>query len=105
MHPAAKFQFERAAREYTRWRAVPEDDRSPAAAWWWSTALAARTEQEPMPALLSHNLELPPGSTYAVGAALLITAIAEQTALPWPDEFPRRCKQSKSEDEDAVAAG
>jgi hypothetical protein len=30
MHPAAKFQFERTAREFSQWRAVPEEDRSPA---------------------------------------------------------------------------
>ena len=39
MHPATRFQFERAAREYADWREVPEDERSPAPAWWWQTAL------------------------------------------------------------------
>jgi hypothetical protein len=102
MHPATRFQFERTVREYSRWRAVPEDERSPAAAWWWSTALAARTEQDSMPALLSHNLELPPESTYAAGAELLIRAIAEQTALPWPDDFPRQRKHGEAEDERAA---
>jgi hypothetical protein len=28
MHQAAKFQFERAAREFAQWRAVPEHERS-----------------------------------------------------------------------------
>jgi hypothetical protein len=32
MHAAAKMQFERAGREFARWRAVPDDDRSPAPA-------------------------------------------------------------------------
>jgi hypothetical protein len=30
MHQAAIFEFERAAREFARWRAVPEAERSPA---------------------------------------------------------------------------
>ncbi|HMH97552.1 MAG TPA: hypothetical protein VK577_13355 [Bradyrhizobium sp.] len=30
MHTAARLQFERAAREFAQWRAVPEDERSPA---------------------------------------------------------------------------
>jgi hypothetical protein len=34
MHPAAKFQFERVAREFAQWRAVPEqDDRKQTTIW------------------------------------------------------------------------
>src|ERR1700750_3075345 len=38
MHPTARLQFERIVREYTRWRSVPEEERSPAPAWWWQPA-------------------------------------------------------------------
>jgi hypothetical protein len=34
--------------------------------------------------------ELPLGSTYAAGAAVLLAALADQMSLPWPDEFPRK---------------
>jgi hypothetical protein len=30
------------------------------------------------------------GSTYAAGAAVLMATLADQTSLPWPDEFPRK---------------
>jgi hypothetical protein len=33
MHQAANMQFERLVREFAKWRAVPEPDRSPAPAW------------------------------------------------------------------------
>lgn len=97
MNPAARFPFERAALEFARWRAVPEHERSPAAAWWWATAMAARNQLEPMPQALCENLELPAGSTYAAGAGVFIAAIAEQASLPWPDQFPRDYK-SRAED-------
>jgi hypothetical protein len=38
MHQALKFQFERLVREFAQWRAVPENERSPAPAWWWQPA-------------------------------------------------------------------
>jgi hypothetical protein len=31
MYPAARLQFERAAREFAQWRSIPEAERSPAA--------------------------------------------------------------------------
>jgi hypothetical protein len=89
MHQAVKFQFGRAAAEYAEWRAVEPDRRSPAASWWWSSALAALAEQESMPADWCGNLELPPGASFAAGARVLMDVIADQTSLPWPDEFPR----------------
>lgn len=92
MHLATQFQFERAAREFAQWRAVAEDERAPAAAWWWATAMAALNAAEPLPPPLCQNLELPPGSTYAAGAGILVHAIAAQNSLPWPDEFPRKPK-------------
>jgi hypothetical protein len=49
MHPAAKFQFERAAREYSQWCAVPEKERSSAPAWWWQPACEVSALQDEMP--------------------------------------------------------
>jgi hypothetical protein len=90
IHPAAKFEFERAVHQYGRWRAVEEEARSPAAAWWWSPALAVCREQDAMPIDWAHTLALPSGATYADAARVMLDALAEQTALPWPEEFPRR---------------
>ena len=50
MHQAANVQFERAVDEFVRWRAVPEQDRSPAPAWWWGPAFEMLGVQQPMPA-------------------------------------------------------
>lgn len=93
MHPAAKFQFERTARELSQWRAVPEEDRSPAPAWWWRPAIDVVAQHEEMGALLCYRLQLPVGSTYAAGAAVLMATLADQTSLPWPDEFPRKIRR------------
>ena len=90
MHPAAKFQFERTAREYSKWRAVPEPERSPAPAWWWQPAFEVLNQHEEMPTVICHHLEVAVSSTYAVGAAVLMVTLADQTTLPWPDEFPRK---------------
>jgi hypothetical protein len=59
MHSAAKFQFERAVREFSQWRAVPADERSPAPAWWWQPAFEVAGQQEEMPPLWCHRMELP----------------------------------------------
>jgi hypothetical protein len=93
MHPAAKFQFERTAREFAQWRAVPEADRSPAPAWWWQPAMEVVAQHEEMGALICYRLQLPVGSTYAAGAAVLMATLADQTSLPWPDEFPRKTRR------------
>jgi hypothetical protein len=99
MHQAAKVLFERAVRQFSQWRAVPEHDRSPAPAWWWQPAFEVREQQEQMTPLSCHRLELPLSSTYAVGAAVLMAALANQTSLPWADEFPRRIERAgKAED-------
>ena len=50
MHQASNLQFERAVREFARWRAVPEPDRSPAPAWWWGPAFEVIGVRQPMPA-------------------------------------------------------
>lgn len=92
MHPAAKLQFERAAREFSCWKAVPEDERSPAPAWWWQPAFELANEQEKMINLWCYRLDLPPGSTYANGAYVLMSQLRSQMSQPFPDEFPRKYK-------------
>jgi hypothetical protein len=94
MHPAAKLQFERIVREYSLWRSVPEEERSPAPAWWWQPAFQVRKHCEEMPVLSCYRLELPEGSSYAEGAAVLMAPIMTQTSQPWPDEFPRKLERS-----------
>jgi hypothetical protein len=90
MHPAAKTQFARIAAEYADWRAIAEEERSPAPAWWWGPAMDALDEAETMSPELCANLELPAGSSYRAAAGLLMAALAGQTSLPWPDEFPNK---------------
>jgi hypothetical protein len=91
---AAKDQFERALGEFVRWRAVPEADRSPAPAWWWGPAFEIHRVPQTMPAAWCADLELPGGSTYAAGARVFLHSLADQTSLPWPDDFPRKAKHS-----------
>jgi len=96
MHPAANVQFERAVREFARWRAVPEAARSPAPAWWWGPALEVLGVQQPMPAAWCARLELPENSAFADGAGVFLTCLAEQTSLPWPDDFPGKVNHVNS---------
>jgi hypothetical protein len=93
MHQATTLQFERIANEFALWRAVAEGERSPAPAWWWGTAMDTLDEAEVMPANLCDSFELPHGSSYGGGAEVLMKALAEQTSLAWPDEFPRKLRQ------------
>jgi hypothetical protein len=88
MHPAANLQFERSLREFARWRAIPEADRSPAPAWWWGPALEVRDVAQPMPPGWCARLELGEGSTFADGAEVFLKCLADQTSLPWPGHFP-----------------
>jgi hypothetical protein len=90
MHPAARLAFERTMGEYARWHGVATDERSPAPAWWWEPALTVLRQDEPMPAPWSEQLGLPSPSSYAMGARVVLGLLAGQTALPWPDDFPRR---------------
>ena len=90
MHQAAKLQFERIAREYASWRCVPEQERSPAPSWWWGPAMDALDETEVMSPELCAGFELPAASSYGDAAGLLMTALAEQASLGWPDEFPKK---------------
>lgn len=96
MHQAADVPFERAVREFVRWRAVPEQARSPAPAWWWGTAFELRDMRQPMPQAWCASLELPDGATFAAGAQVFLGSLADQTSLPWPDDFPGHVEQPKS---------
>jgi hypothetical protein len=94
MHPAANLQFERAVDEYVRWRAVTAQARSPAPAWWWGPAFEVLGVQQPMPAEWCASLELPGNATYADGAGIFLECLADQTSLPWPDDFPGKARHS-----------
>jgi hypothetical protein len=94
MHPAANVQFERAVDEFVRWRAVPDDERSPAPAWWWGPAFEVLGLQQPMPADWCACLELPANAAYADGAEIFLECLADQTALTWPGDFPRKARHS-----------
>ena len=96
MHPATKFQFDRVAREFSQWRAIPEKDRSPAPAWWWQPAFEAAGQHTEMPPLICQRLELPLCSTYAAGARMLLATLADQTSLPWPEEFPSKLRKAET---------
>jgi hypothetical protein len=98
MHSAAKSQFERVAREYSDWRGVPDAERSSAPAWWWQPCIEVIDQHDEMAPLWCHRLELPLGSTYAAGAAVLMATLADQKSLPWPDEFPRKIKRAAHSD-------
>ncbi len=93
MQQAARLQFERIASEFGSWRVIPDQERSPAPAWWWGPAMEALDEAEAMPPELYISFELPGGSRYGDAAELLMKALAEQTSLSWPDEFPRKFRQ------------
>ena len=96
MHQAANLQFERAVLEFVRWRAVPEQTRSPAPAWWWGTAFELRDVRKAMPDAWCASLELRDGATYADGAEVFLKCLADQTSLPWPGDFPDRTTQPNS---------
>ncbi len=97
MQLALKFQFERAVNEYALWQAVAVDERSDAAAWWWSTAIAAIHETTPMPLEWCAILGVADEATYAEGAKIFMNTLAGQTHLPWPDEFPRKFKATEAD--------
>ena len=92
MHRAANVPFERAVDEFVRWRAVPEEERSPAPAWWWGPAFEVLGVRQPMPADWCASLELADGATYADGARIFLKCLADQTSLTWPGDFPRKAK-------------
>lgn len=90
MHPAALLPVDRLTAEYQKWMAVPDRDRSPAPGWWWGPAMALREMPGDLPAGFAQRLGLADGATCAEAAQLFLDALAEQTALPWPEQFPRR---------------
>jgi hypothetical protein len=98
MHQAATLALERMMREFAEWRAVPDDERSPAPAWWWGPAFEARGLNLPMPAEWCTKLELPDGSTIAAGADVLLASLAGQSTLPWAGDFPRKAKWTDAPD-------
>jgi hypothetical protein len=93
MDGSARMQFERIAAEYAAWRAVPEQERSPAPAWWWGPAMEALDGRGAMSSVLCVGFALPPGSSYGEAAETLMKALAEQTSLSSPDEFPKKLHQ------------
>ena len=94
MDHAVNLQFERIVDEYAKWRAIPEQDRSPAPGWWWGPAFEALGGDQAMPAECCAKLELPEGTTYADGATIFLRALADQKFLPWPGDFPGKARHS-----------
>ena len=92
MDQRTNLPFARIVDEFTRWRAVAEDERSAAPAWWWGPAFEVRSLRDPLPAEWCPRLGLSEGATYADGAAVFLDAFSGQTSLPWPDDFPRRAR-------------
>ena len=92
MNCAARLQLERIADEFALWRAVADEDRSPAPAWWWGPAIEALDDADAMSADLCASFDLPPGSRHGDAAEVLMKALAEQTSPSWPDEFPSKLK-------------
>jgi hypothetical protein len=50
-------------------------------------------ETDAMPPELCVSFELPAGSSYSDAAEMLMQALAEQTSVSRPDEFPRKFRQ------------
>ena len=103
MHPAARLQYDRLIAEYQRWMAVAEEDRSPAPGWWWGPAMAWREMPAGLPGDFAQRLGLPEGAGHAQAAQLFLDALAGQTALAWPEQFPRRYRPAYVNDAAAEA--
>ena len=97
MHPAAALQLERMIGEYNTWRAVPEQERSPAPAWWWGPAMELRASSQLLPAEWCTELGLPDRATYASAADIFLGAFAGQTTVPWPYDFSRKVVSTDSD--------
>jgi hypothetical protein len=94
MQQAAKLQFERIVGEYVRWRAISEEQRSPAPAWWWGPAFEMLGEKQPMPVEWCSTLGLANGAAFSDGAGVFLEQLSGQTSLPWAGDFPRRAVPS-----------
>ena len=97
MHEAANVAFERTVGEFAQWRAVPEQERSPAPAWWWGPAFEALGLRQPMPAAWCADLGLPDSSPVTTGAERLLASLSDQTLLPWTGDFPFNTRQLHSQ--------
>ena len=96
MYQPANLSFERVVHEFARWRAVPQQQRSPAPAWWWGPAFEMHGVRQPMPTAWCSSLELPDGSPIATGAELLLASLGDQTLLPWTGDFPFNARHLNS---------
>jgi len=94
MDHAVNLQFERIVDEYAKWRAIPEQDRSPAPGWWWGPAFEALGVDQAMPAECCASLQLPDSATYADGARIFLRSLTDQKFLPWPSDFPGKARHS-----------
>ena len=94
MHPAALAQLDRQIAEYQTWMKVPERERSPAPGWWWGPALALRGQTGALPGDFAERLGLPDGAGMTAAAQLFLDAMQGQTHLPWPEQFPRRYRET-----------
>jgi len=97
MHPAAKLQFERIVDEYGRWRRLPEKEQPPAPAWWWGPAFELRNVALELPSDWCARLGLARGASYADGAKILLTSLANQAYQPWPYDFSRMIESTDSD--------
>src|SRR6267154_3479638 len=78
-----------------QWRAVPADERSPA-----SLVVATRIRSGRTARGDATPVQHPPGTDLCSGAAVLIATLADQTSLPWPDEFPRKIQRTEKPEAD-----
>ena len=95
MHQASHLQFNRIVDEFVRWRAIPEEERSPAPAWWWGPAFELSGVQNALPNEMRAKLGISGEASYADGARVFLKSFAGQTYLPWPDDFPRRPERQR----------
>jgi hypothetical protein len=90
MHQAARLQFERMMSEFGRWQQLPADERSAAPPWWWGSVMAVFDETAEMPACWCRELGLRESASFADGARKLASLFADQTIMPYWQDFPRK---------------
>jgi hypothetical protein len=94
MHQAKLIEFERMATEFAAWRAVEDEQRSPAASWWWGPAMALRHQRDPLPPQDCRRFALPQGASFADAADKVMAHLASQRSLASAADFPRRRRRS-----------